>query len=349
MRKVRHLAKFFLPRLGSGVIVSDMAKHDVDLSLLFHALSDPTRRAMLERLARGPAPVSELAGPTGLRLPTVMRHLAVLEEAGLRMLRVYAHDAVRRCAWLEDLGVKDLWDWRDREGERMELYRSTLRQAARIHAIEPEAIRGALREQLQPPFDESLYGWEQEYFFREFAERFSAVGTAELAAVRDGRGLAELRAELASRPRRMVHRDFQSQNVIIRDGRAWLIDYQGLRAGLPEYDLASLLYDPYVQLPEGERRALLEYYGELTGGEGGFGRDARVLAGCACQRLMQALGAYGKLGVGDGKKAFLGHIPHALENLRGVLRESGLVPELLRVLELRTGAVEAAGGPPVAA
>jgi hypothetical protein len=64
---------------------------------------------------------------------------------------------------------------------------------------------------------------------------------------------------------------------------------------------------------------------------------------------MQALGAYGKLGVGDGKKAFLVHIPHALENLRGVLRASGLVPELLRVLELRPGAVEAAGGPPVAA
>ena len=60
-----------------------MAKHDPDLSLLFHALADPTRRAILARLATGPAPVSELAAPTGLRLPTVMRHLSVLEEAGL--------------------------------------------------------------------------------------------------------------------------------------------------------------------------------------------------------------------------------------------------------------------------
>ena len=60
-----------------------MAKHDPDLSLLFHALADPTRRAILSRLAKGAAPVSELAAPTGLRLPTVMRHLAVLEEAGL--------------------------------------------------------------------------------------------------------------------------------------------------------------------------------------------------------------------------------------------------------------------------
>ena len=60
-----------------------MAKHYSDLSLLFHALADPSRRAMLSQMAKRPASVSELAGPTGLRLPTVMQHLAVLEEAGL--------------------------------------------------------------------------------------------------------------------------------------------------------------------------------------------------------------------------------------------------------------------------
>jgi DNA-binding transcriptional ArsR family regulator len=60
-----------------------MAKHDPDLSLLFHALADPTRRSILTRLAGGPTAVTDLAGPTGLRLPTVMRHLSVLEEAGL--------------------------------------------------------------------------------------------------------------------------------------------------------------------------------------------------------------------------------------------------------------------------
>ena len=73
-----------------------MAKHDADLSLLFHALSDPTRRAILTRLAEGPAPVTELAAPTGLRLPTVMRHLAVLEEAGL--IATAKDGRVRSCA-----------------------------------------------------------------------------------------------------------------------------------------------------------------------------------------------------------------------------------------------------------
>jgi DNA-binding transcriptional ArsR family regulator len=73
-----------------------MAKHDPDLSLLFHALSDPTRRSILTRLAEAPARVTDLAGPTGLRLPTVMRHLGVLEEAGL--IATTKDGRVRTCA-----------------------------------------------------------------------------------------------------------------------------------------------------------------------------------------------------------------------------------------------------------
>jgi DNA-binding transcriptional ArsR family regulator len=75
-----------------------MAKHDIDLSLLFHALSDPTRRDMLARLAQGPATVSALAGPTGLRLPTIMRHLDVLEAAGL--IATSKDGRVRSCTFV---------------------------------------------------------------------------------------------------------------------------------------------------------------------------------------------------------------------------------------------------------
>ncbi len=65
------------------MILSIMAKHDIDLSLVFHALSDPTRRAMLAQIGGGAVAVTVLARPTGLALPTVMRHLSVLEAAGL--------------------------------------------------------------------------------------------------------------------------------------------------------------------------------------------------------------------------------------------------------------------------
>lgn len=73
-----------------------MAKHEPDLSRLFHALADPTRRAIVARLAEAPARVTDLAGPTGLRLPTVMRHLSVLEDAGL--VRTSKDGRIRTCA-----------------------------------------------------------------------------------------------------------------------------------------------------------------------------------------------------------------------------------------------------------
>lgn len=87
-----------------------MAKHDPDLSLLFHALADPTRRAILTRLAAGPVRVTDLARPTGLRLPTVMRHLSVLEEAGL--IASAKDGRVRTCA-IEPTALVPVRDWLD--------------------------------------------------------------------------------------------------------------------------------------------------------------------------------------------------------------------------------------------
>lgn len=89
-----------------------MAKHDPDLSLVFHALADPTRRSILTRLAEGPARVTDLAGPTGLRLPTVMRHLAVLEEAGL--IASTKDGRIRTCA-IQPEALAPARDWIDRQ------------------------------------------------------------------------------------------------------------------------------------------------------------------------------------------------------------------------------------------
>jgi DNA-binding transcriptional ArsR family regulator len=89
-----------------------MAKYDPDLSRLFHALADPTRRAILTRLAAGPAPVSELAGPTGLRLPTVLRHLSVLEQAGL--IATAKDGRVRTCAMVPE-ALAPMRSWLDEQ------------------------------------------------------------------------------------------------------------------------------------------------------------------------------------------------------------------------------------------
>jgi DNA-binding transcriptional ArsR family regulator len=73
-----------------------MLNQTAELDRLFHALADPARRAMVERLSRGPAPVSELAKPLPMSLPSAMQHLAVLEAAGL--VRSQKVGRVRTCA-----------------------------------------------------------------------------------------------------------------------------------------------------------------------------------------------------------------------------------------------------------
>lgn len=98
--------------MGARMILSNMTKHHPELSLLFHALADPTRRSILTRLAERPARVTDLSEPTGLRLPTVMRHLSVLEEAGLI---VTAKDGrVRTCAIVPD-ALEPARSWLDEQ------------------------------------------------------------------------------------------------------------------------------------------------------------------------------------------------------------------------------------------
>ncbi len=129
--------------------------------------------------------------------------------------------------------------------------------------------------------------------------------------------LKQIAEQLANYPRVLVHRDFQSQNIIIRQGQAYLIDFQGMRPGLAEYDLASLLYDPYVQLSTIERQESLKYYRNEVSMSGSAFEEKFQL--CAMQRLMQALGAYGYLGNVKGYDLFLDHIPVAIRSLGEVL------------------------------
>ena len=96
-----------------------MAKHDPSIDHIFSALGDPTRRAILARLARGPATVSELAAPFDMALPSLLGHLKKLEEAGLIASR--KDGRIRTCtlqpqafrpalSWLEE--QRALWDTR---------------------------------------------------------------------------------------------------------------------------------------------------------------------------------------------------------------------------------------------
>jgi aminoglycoside/choline kinase family phosphotransferase len=258
-----------------------------------------------------------------------------LERAGVRVPRIYFHDEGEGLIWMQDLGEEDLWASRAEPWPiRRSLYRSALAQVARLHA-DGMALLPEAGLTLQKEFNAELYHWEQEYFFenclgRHFGARADAVERAPFL---------EMAAGLAEKPRVLVHRDFQSQNIMIRGADAWLIDFQGLRPGLPQYDLASLLYDPYVTFTAGERRDLLDDYLTLAAENGLPIRTDfhETLRACAIQRLMQALGAYGFLGHVKARAEFLPHIPVALASLREVVAEEPALAGFQAVLATLPG------------
>jgi aminoglycoside/choline kinase family phosphotransferase len=244
-----------------------------------------------------------------------------LTKNSIRVPEIYFHDPAEGLIWIEDLGERDLYSYQHESWlVRRAFYESALDQIVKLHGL-PESVSVEMKEHLPAEFNAALYRWEQKYFFQNCLGRYFSVSESkrkELAALP---GLREIAKQLASLPRVLVHRDFQSQNIIIRNGQAYLIDFQGMRPGLAEYDLASFLYDPYVDLTEAERAELIAYYSDLQlkngiTADGDFDLKLRL---CAMQRLMQALGAYAFLGLVKGHKHFLQYIPNALRSLRAVV------------------------------
>lgn len=250
-----------------------------------------------------------------------------LSNCGIRVPKVIAHQPEHRLLWLEDLGTLDLWHYRNARPElRHSLYQETLAAVARLHVGATKALNALpehLRPPLQAPFDTALYLWEQDYFRTHCLGRHLDWSPQQIETLFP-RELGEIFAsQLASLPRSLVHRDFQSQNVLIEHGAPAFIDFQGMRLGLPQYDVASLLLDPYVDLSAPEIDACIQFYKYSVLAAGGSVADNfdDVFTLAAMQRLMQALGAYGFLGYERNRPDFLAHFPAAIPRLIQILRQ----------------------------
>jgi len=261
-----------------------------------------------------------------------------LAEHGIRVPQIHYHDPTEGLIWIEDLGEADLFSYRNEPWlVRRAFYESALDEIARLHRL-PEETFFRIKDTLPVEFNAALYRWEQGYFFENCLGRYFKIEKMKLAVLAGLPGLNEIAETLAAFPRVLVHRDFQSQNIIVRNSQAYLIDFQGMRPGLAEYDLASLLYDPYVDLGPDERAELVAYYREIqiSNGIALNGEFETKLRFCAMQRLMQALGAYGFLGLVKQHKNFLRHIPKALRTLSAIVaRIENLQPLSKLLAQLR--------------
>ena len=179
-----------------------------------------------------------------------------------------------------------------------------------------------------PGFGDALYAWEHTYFIDNILrERLHAPEPQITAVAAELKSISEI---LAASPQALIHRDWQSSNILFRGNQPVMIDYQGMRRGPAAYDLASLLCDPYADLPEPLPQTLLHHYARRhPQGK----RIAEAFPAAAIQRLCQAIGAYAVLSRKPGMEPFARHIPVAARQLLRALRAYPL-PELGKIARI---------------
>jgi aminoglycoside/choline kinase family phosphotransferase len=252
---------------------------------------------------------------------------------GLPVPEIYGEDLDHGAYLEEDLGDTTLYEFlsKNRDGGKIapqviELYRKVIGTLPRFQV---EAGRDLNYEVCYPrgSFDRQSIAWDLNYFKYYFL-RLAAIPFNEQALEDDFTRLADFL--LSAERDFFLYRDFQSRNVMIREGQPFFVDYQGGRKGALQYDVASLLYDAKADLPPELREQLLGHYLDTLGGMIPLKREVflRHYYAYVYVRLMQALGAYGFRGFYERKPLFLQSVPYALKNLRWLLHNATLPIEL---------------------
>jgi aminoglycoside/choline kinase family phosphotransferase len=265
---------------------------------------------------------------------------------GLPVPEIYAED-LRQGAYLEeDLGDTTLFDFlsETRVGDRIspetiDAYRKAL---AVLPRFQVEAGRDLNYKVCYPraSFDRQSITWDLNYFKYYFL-RLAGIPFNEQALEDDFNRLTKF---LLTAPHEyFLYRDFQSRNLMLREGQPFFLDYQGGRKGALHYDVASLLFDAKADLPPELRQLLLDHYLIQLAGHIKVDRETflRHYYAYVYVRIMQALGAYGFRGFYERKTHFLQSVPYALKNVRWLLHNVELpvaLPTLMEAFHSMLGA-----------
>lgn len=245
--------------------------------------------------------------------------------------QIIRHDTDNCLIIMQDLGDTDLWSLQNESWKiRKNLYQKTLAIALKLHSFD-EKLFPSTRIKLMEPFGPDLYRWERNYFLENFVQGLCRIKLKPHLEQQLETELAGLAQRLSSGGHNLIHRDLQSPNVMILGEAPFLIDFQGMRFGSPFYDIGSLLCDPYAAFSESERIELLSYYYELS--KPGHDRESfqEMFWEASVQRLMQALGAYGFLGLRRGLRNHLARVPAGFHNLRMAAENAACLPKLLEI------------------
>src|ERR1700681_4957545 len=251
---------------------------------------------------------------------------------------IYAEDLSQGAYLEEDFGDTTLFEFLSdhRNGatiapEAVEAYRKVV---AVLPRFQVEAGRDLNYKVCYPraSFDRQSIAWDLNYFKYYFL-RLAGIPFSEQVLERDFSRLTKLL--LSAERDYFLYRDFQSRNIMLRDGQPFFLDYQGGRKGALQYDIASLLYDAKADLPPDLRQQLLDHYLDSLSGFLDLDRSAfmQYYYAYVYVRIMQALGAYGFRGFYERKEHFLQSVPYALKNIRWLLHNVELPVALPTLME----------------
>ena len=170
-------------------------------------------------------------------------------------------------------------------------------------------------------FDAGQLLWETDYFTREYLLDYRGLVFSASAGNALKKELHHLARRVDRQPKTIMHRDFQSQNLMVQHQQIRVIDYQGSRLGSLYYDLASLLLDPYVMLSDTAIRDLFQVYASRSTLSLSLEEAYQEFLYAGLQRIMQANGAFCFLSRKKNLKSFSKYIAPGITRLRWILKQ----------------------------
>jgi len=184
-----------------------------------------------------------------------------LRKRGIPVPEIYAYNREKGIIILEDLGdlhLQSIIDFQNTYNKSKAWYVNILEKLAKMNTGGARGFDSSWCFDTAVYDREFIYQRELIYFKNEFLSRYLGLTIEESDLENEFKHLAELVSEIPNNF--LMHRDFQSRNIMIKEGKFYFIDFQGARFGPPTYDIASFLIDPYVGVPQHLQVELLEGY-----------------------------------------------------------------------------------------
>lgn len=253
---------------------------------------------------------------------------------------IFAYDEHKGYFLLEDLGdltlERKFWEFHNQENI-LPFYKSTLDELIKVHRLNLKETDKKLCTAFTIEFDVEKFHWELNYTYKNLILGLAKIQVDEKTEHLLQNEFKDIAERLSRLPQVICHRDFHSRNVMIKGDKTVLIDFQDARLGPPQYDLASLIHDSYVQLSEQSQQVLVQYYLDKFPEALRLFRDQTefmyFLSLQTLQRCFKACGTFSAVYQQRKDKRYLKYLPTTLGKVTGTLTQFPEYSTLTKIID----------------